>query len=140
GCSFLIHVQTRQAIREHRLTSLAAAMRFLHWKTPNACATFRPALNYFLISTWPGEAKDDPQSRLINYRAHANLQKDGTSSVVPRLWGGVTNSAEFRRLAAVAYKYQVPMVKVTGGQRIALLGVKKDDLPAIWKDLDMQSG
>ncbi|MCO3182743.1 NAD(P)/FAD-dependent oxidoreductase [Pseudomonas aeruginosa] len=140
GCSDLNHGQIRKAIREHRLTSLDAAMRFMDWKTPNGCATCRPALNYYLISTWPGEAKDDPQSRLINERAHANIQKDGTYSVVPRMWGGVTNAAELRRIADVADKYQVPMVKITGGQRIDLLGVKKDDLPAIWKDLDMPSG
>jgi len=140
GCSELNHGQVRKAIREHHLTSMAEAMRFMDWSTPNGCATCRPALNYYLISTWPGEAKDDAQSRLINERAHANIQKDGTYSVVPRMWGGVTNPAELRRIADVADKYQVPMVKVTGGQRIDLLGVKKEDLPAIWKDLDMPSG
>ncbi|QJP10522.1 nitrite reductase large subunit NirB [Pseudomonas multiresinivorans] len=140
GCSDLNHGQVRQAIRDHHLISLSAAMRFMDWRTPDGCATCRPALNYYLISTWPGEAKDDPQSRLINERAHANIQKDGTYSVVPRMWGGVTNAAELRRIADVADKYQVPMVKVTGGQRIDLLGVKKDDLPAIWKELDMPSG
>ncbi|MCP8465670.1 nitrite reductase large subunit NirB [Pseudomonas sp. ZM23] len=140
GCSDLNHGQVRQAIRDHHLTSLSAAMRFMDWRTPDGCATCRPALNYYLISTWPGEARDDPQSRLINERAHANIQKDGTYSVVPRMWGGVTNAAELRRIADVADKYQVPMVKVTGGQRIDLLGVKKEDLPAIWKDLDMPSG
>ena len=140
GCSDLNHGQIRQAIREHHLTSLSSAMRFMDWRTPDGCATCRPALNYYLISTWPGEAKDDPQSRLINERAHANIQKDGTYSVVPRMWGGVTNAAELRRIADVADKYQVPMVKVTGGQRIDLLGIRKDDLPAIWKELDMPSG
>lgn len=140
GCSELNHGQVRKAIREHHLTSMAEAMRFMDWSTPNGCATCRPALNYYLISTWPGEARDDAQSRLINERAHANIQKDGTYSVVPRMWGGVTNPAELRRIADVADKYNVPMVKVTGGQRIDLLGVKKEDLPAIWKDLDMPSG
>ncbi|MGI0997005.1 FAD-dependent oxidoreductase [Pseudomonas aeruginosa] len=140
GCNGVCKGTIVKAIQEHGLTSLDAAMRFMDWKTPNGCATCRPALNYYLISTWPGEAKDDPQSRLINERAHANIQKDGTYSVVPRMWGGVTNAAELRRIADVADKYQVPMVKVTGGQRIDLLGVKKDDLPAIWKDLDMPSG
>ncbi|WP_027896913.1 nitrite reductase large subunit NirB [Zestomonas thermotolerans] len=140
GCTELNHGQVRQAIREHHLTSMAEAMRFMDWSTPNGCATCRPALNYYLISTWPGEAKDDPQSRLINERAHANIQKDGTYSVVPRMWGGVTTPAELRRIADVAEKYQVPMVKVTGGQRIDLLGVKKEDLPKVWKDLDMPSG
>ncbi|MFV3333343.1 nitrite reductase large subunit NirB [Pseudomonas sp. NY15437] len=140
GCSDLNHGQVRQAIREHHLISLSSAMRFMDWRTPDGCATCRPALNYYLISTWPGEAKDDPQSRLINERAHANIQKDGTYSVVPRMWGGVTNAAELRRIADVADKYQVPMVKVTGGQRIDLLGIRKDDLPAIWKELNMPSG
>jgi len=140
GCSDFNHGQIRKAIREQHLTSMAQTMAFLNWSTPNGCATCRPALNYYLISTWPGEAKDDPQSRLINERAHANIQKDGTYSVVPRMWGGVTNPSELRRIADVADKYNVPMVKVTGGQRIDLLGIKKDDLPAVWKDLDMPSG
>lgn len=140
GCSDLNHGQIRKAIREQHLTSMAQTMAFLNWSTPNGCATCRPALNYYLISTWPGEAKDDPQSRLINERAHANIQKDGTYSVVPRMWGGVTNPSELRRIADVADKYNVPMVKVTGGQRIDLLGIKRDDLPAVWKDLDMPSG
>ncbi|MGH8433341.1 MAG: nitrite reductase large subunit NirB, partial [Pseudomonas sp.] len=140
GCSDLNHGQIRQAIREQHLISIAETQRALHWSTPSGCATCRPALNYYLLSTWPGEAKDDPQSRLINERAHANIQKDGTYSVVPRMWGGVTNSSELRRIADVADKYQVPMVKVTGGQRIDLLGIKKEDLPAVWKELDMPSG
>lgn len=140
GCSDFNHGQIRKAIREQHLTSMAQTMAFLNWSTPNGCATCRPALNYYLISTWPGEAKDDPQSRLINERAHANIQKDGTYSVVPRMWGGVTNPSELRRIADVADKYKVPMVKVTGGQRIDLLGIKKEDLPAVWKELDMPSG
>jgi len=140
GCSDLTHGQIRKAIRDEHLTSLSQTMAFLNWSTPNGCATCRPALNYYLISTWPGEAKDDPQSRLINERAHANIQKDGTYSVVPRMWGGVTNPSELRRIADVADKYKVPMVKVTGGQRIDLLGIKKEDLPAVWKELDMASG
>jgi nitrite reductase (NADH) large subunit len=83
--------------------------------TPDGCASCRPALNYYLISTWPGEAKDDPQSRFINERAHANIQKDGTFSVVPRMWGGLTTPAELRVIADIAEKYQVPTVKITGG-------------------------
>ncbi|PAU89049.1 nitrite reductase large subunit [Pseudomonas sp. WN033] len=140
GCTDLNHGQVRKAIREHHLTSIPEAMAFMEWRTPNGCATCRPAINYYLISTWPGEAKDDPQSRFINERAHANIQKDGTYSVVPRMWGGVTNASELRRIADVADKYNVPMVKVTGGQRIDLLGIKKEDLPNVWKDLDMPSG
>jgi nitrite reductase (NADH) large subunit len=93
-------------------------------------------VNYYLISTWPHEAKDDPQSRFINERAHANIQKDGTYSVVPRMWGGLTTPNELRAIADAAEKYNVPTVKVTGGQRIDLLGVRKEDLPKMWADLN----
>ncbi|HMM73178.1 MAG TPA: nitrite reductase large subunit, partial [Rhodocyclaceae bacterium] len=106
----------------------------------NGCASCRPAINYYLISTWPHEAEDDPQSRFINERAHANIQKDGTFSVVPRMWGGLTTPSDLRRIAEVAEKYRVPTVKVTGGQRLDLLGVRKEDLPGIWRDLGMPSG
>jgi nitrite reductase (NADH) large subunit len=88
----------------------------------------------------PTEYEDERDARFINDRVHANIQKDGTFSVVPRIYGGVTTAAELMRIAEVAVKYQVPMVKLTGGQRIDLLGIKKEDLPAVWKDLDMPSG
>jgi len=140
GCTDLTHGEVRKAIRQHRLTTIADAMHFMEWRTPDGCATCRPALNYYLLSTWPGEARDDGQSRLANERMHANIQKDGTYSVVPRMWGGVTNPSELRRIADVADKYAIPLVKVTGGQRIDLLGVKKEDLPRVWADLDMPSG
>ena len=140
GCTDLTHAEVRQAIREHRLLSHAEAYAFMEWRTPSGCATCRPAINYYLVSTWPHEAVDDPQSRFINERAHANIQKDGTFSVVPQMKGGVTTAAELRRIADVADKYAVPMVKITGGQRIDLLGVRKEDLVAVWKDLGMNSG
>ncbi|MGO4780943.1 nitrite reductase large subunit, partial [Lysobacter sp. 2RAB21] len=97
---------------EHRLLSHRQAYEFMEWRTPNGCATCRPAINYYLISTWPREAADDPQSRFINERAHANIQKDGTFSVIPQIKGGVTNADELRRIAHVADKYAVPMVKI----------------------------
>ncbi len=122
GCSDLNHGQIRKAIREHRLTSLDAAMRFMDWKTPEQLCHLPPGPELLPDLDLAGRSQDDPQSRLINERAHANIQKDGTYSVVPRMRGGVTNAAELRRIADVADKYQVPMVKVTGGQRIDLLG------------------
>ena len=136
GCTEHSHKAVREAIVAQRLTSKEAVFDFLEWKTPNGCDKCRPAINYYLISSWPHEAKDDPQSRLINERAHANIQKDGTYSVVPRMWGGLTTPAELRAIADAAEKYQVPTVKVTGGQRIDLLGIKKEDLPGIWADLN----
>ncbi|HMA11404.1 MAG TPA: nitrite reductase large subunit NirB, partial [Steroidobacteraceae bacterium] len=140
GCTDHTHEAVRGAIRQNRLLTIPQVMRFMEWRTPNGCASCRPALNYYLISTWPGEAEDDPQSRFINERAHANIQKDGSYSVIPRMWGGQTTPAELRRIAEVAEKYAIPSVKVTGGQRIDLLGVKKEDLPKVWADLDMPSG
>ena len=115
GCTDKTHQDARDAIRKEHLTSIPEAMAFLKWRTPNGCSSCRPALNYYMISTWPNEAKDDPQSRFINERAHANIQKDGTYSVIPRMWGGETNASELRRIADVVDKYKIPTVKVTGG-------------------------
>ena len=140
GCTDRTHQETRDAIRDRKLLSIPDTMQVLGWRSPNGCATCRPALNYYLISTWPKEAADDPQSRFVNERVHANIQKDGTYSVVPRMWGGETTAAELRRIADVVDKFAIPTVKVTGGQRIDLLGVKKEDLPAVWTDLGMPSG
>ncbi|HZV97933.1 MAG TPA: nitrite reductase large subunit NirB [Methylophilaceae bacterium] len=140
GCTDKNHEEVREEIRKHKYLNIPDAMQGMGWRTPNGCATCRPALNYYLISTWPHEAVDDPQSRFINERVHANIQKDGTYSVVPRMYGGVTTPQQLRKIADVAEKYEVPMVKVTGGQRIDLLGVKKEDLVNMWADLDMPSG
>ncbi|CAN5920379.1 nitrite reductase large subunit NirB [soil metagenome] len=140
GCTDANHQQVRDAIKESHLLTIPQVYEHLGWRTPNGCASCRPAINYYLISTWPHEALDDPQSRFINERAHANIQKNGTFSVIPRMWAGETSSSELRRIADVVDKYKIPTVKVTGGQRIDLLGVKKEDLPAVWKDLDMPSG
>jgi nitrite reductase (NADH) large subunit len=140
GCTDHSHEDVRQAIRSAHLTNMDAVFETLHWKNPNGCATCRPAVNYYLISTWPKEAKDDPQSRYINERSHANIQKDGTYSVIPRMWGGETTADELRRIANAVDKYNIPTVKVTGGQRIDLLGVKKEDLQAVWQDIGMPSG
>ena len=140
ACTDHTHQEVRDAIKVNKLLTIAATMDMLNWRTPNGCSTCRPAINYYLISTWPHEAKDDPQSRFINERAHANIQKDGTYSVIPRMWGGETTASELRRIADVVDKYKIPTVKVTGGQRIDLLGVKKEDLKEVWKDLDMPSG
>ncbi|MEO5679769.1 MAG: NAD(P)/FAD-dependent oxidoreductase, partial [Acidimicrobiales bacterium] len=83
---------------------------------------------------------DERDARFVNDRVHANVQNDGTFSVVPSIPGGITTSDQLRRIAEVADRYQVPMIKLTGGQRIDLLGVKKDDLPRVWSDLGMPSG
>ncbi len=140
GCTEHGHQAVREAIVKEKLLSIATVQQFMGWKTPNGCSSCRPALNYYLISSWPKLAKDDPQSRFINERSHANIQKDGTYSVIPRMWGGETTASELRRIADAVDKYKIPTVKVTGGQRIDLLGVKKEDLQSVWKDIGMPSG
>ncbi|WP_373028534.1 nitrite reductase large subunit NirB [Sulfitobacter sp.] len=136
GCCDLTHEDVRRLIKSKPLKSQPAVWQELGWKTPNGCHVCRPAVNFYLLADWPLEYRDDPQSRFVNERKHANIQKDGTFSVVPRMWGGITNAGELRAIADAADKYNVPTVKVTGGQRIDLLGVKGSDLPAIWADLN----
>ena len=135
ACTELGHDDVRRLIRAKGLKSVPGVMQELQWKTSCGCAKCRPALNYYLVCDWPDEYADDYQSRFINERVHANIQKDGTYSVVPRMWGGVTNANELRAIADVVDKFEIPMVKMTGGQRIDLLGIEKEDLPAVWADL-----
>ncbi len=135
GCTTLPHGDVRRLIKAKELKTIPAVMQELEWSTSGGCAKCRPALNYYLLSDWPGEYVDDGQSRYINERVHANIQKDGTYSVVPRMWGGMTTADELRAIADVTDKYAIPAVKVTGGQRIDLLGVRKEDLPGVWEDL-----
>jgi nitrite reductase (NADH) large subunit len=136
GCTDLTHEDVRRMIKSQELKSMAAVWQELGWKTSCGCHVCRPALNFYLLADWPLEYLDDPQSRFINERRHANIQKDGTYSVVPRMWGGMTTPDELRAIADAAEKYNVPTVHVTGGQRIDLLGVRGEDLPAIWRDLN----
>jgi nitrite reductase (NADH) large subunit len=135
-CTDRGHDEVRHAIVAQRLMTIAEVRDALGWKTEDGCQKCRPALNYYLLCAWPDTYRDDPQSRFINERAHANIQKDGTFSVVPRMWGGLTTPGELRAIADAADKYHVPTVKVTGGQRIDMLGVRKEQLPAIWADLN----
>ncbi len=135
ACTPLGHDDVRRLIKAMQLRTIPQVMQELEWKSSCGCAKCRPALNYYLVCEWPGDYADDYQSRFINERVHANIQKDGTYSVVPRMWGGMTSSAELRAIADVVDKFGIPSVKVTGGQRIDMLGVKKEDLPAVWADL-----
>jgi nitrite reductase (NADH) large subunit len=136
GCTGHTHDEVRATIRENGLKSVRAVMDFMEWQTPDGCSKCRPALNYYLVCQWPEEYSDDYQSRFINERAHANIQKDGSYSVIPRMWGGGTTPRELRAIADVAEKYQIKTVHVTGGQRIALYGLKKNELPVIWGELN----
>ncbi|WP_158737313.1 nitrite reductase large subunit NirB [Alteribacillus sp. YIM 98480] len=140
GCTDLSHDEVSEAIKEKQLSFTREVMNVLGWESEEGCSKCRPAINYYLGLNKPEEYEDDHTSRFINERVHANIQNDGTYSVVPRMYGGVTDPDQLRKIADTADKYEVPMLKVTGGQRIDMLGVNKEDLPSIWKDLGMNSG
>jgi nitrite reductase (NADH) large subunit len=135
-CTSFTHEDVRKAIVERAMKEIPQVMQAMSWSTPDGCSSCRPALNYYLLCAWPQTHVDDQQSRFVNERMHANIQKDGTYSVVPRMWGGVTTPNELRAIADAADKYKARLVKVTGGQRLDLFGIKKEDLPAIWADLN----
>lgn len=140
GCTTLSRDEVVEEIKAKGLSHTREVMNVLGWKTPEGCSKCRPALNYYLGMINPTKYEDDRTSRFVNERMHANIQKDGTYSVIPRMYGGVTNSTDLRKIADVVDKYEIPLVKMTGGQRIDLIGVKKEDLPKVWEDLDMPSG
>jgi nitrite reductase (NADH) large subunit len=128
----------REIVRSQKLKSVQQILDV--YGNGRGCEICKPALSYMVDVVWCGDHDEDRSARFINDRVHANIQNDGTFSVVPRIRGGVTSPAELRRIADVAEKYDVRMVKITGSQRIDLLGVNKADLPKIWADLGMPSG
>ncbi len=138
GCVPFPQEQLRDIIRSQQLRSVQDVLDI--YGNGKGCEVCKPALSYLVDVVACGDHSEDRSARFINDRVHANIQKDGTFSVVPRIRGGVTTPQELRKIADVAEKYNVPMVKITGSQRIDLLGVKKSDLPKIWADLDMPSG
>lgn len=130
--------QLREIITTNRLRSVQDVLDI--YGNGLGCEICKPAISYLVDVVSCGSHNEDRSARFINDRVHANIQKDGTFSVVPRMRGGVTTPAELRRIADVAEKYNVPMVKVTGSQRLDLLGVKREDLPKVWEELGMPSG
>jgi nitrite reductase (NADH) large subunit len=135
GCTETAHQDVLPAIRNLMLKNMPELMRALGWKTADGCHICRPALNHYLMTAWPGHYTDDPRSRFINERVHANIQKDGTYSVIPRIWGGVTSPTELRVIAEIAERHHVPTIHITGGQRIGLYGIERENLPLVWGEL-----
>jgi nitrite reductase (NADH) large subunit len=127
-----------RAVRERRLRSVSAVFAELAGGEEDPGS--KPGLASLLNTIWGAEYEDERDARFINDRVHGNIQKDGTFSVIPQIPGGVTTPAELRRIADVAEKYRVPLVKLTGGQRIDLVGVTRENLPRVWRELAMPSG
>ncbi|RQX27525.1 NAD(P)/FAD-dependent oxidoreductase [Staphylococcus warneri] len=139
ACTDLTRNQIVTQIRAKGLKTSKEVRHVLDFKDKNGCPKCRPAINYYLNMVYPYEHKDEKESRFANERYHANIQNDGTFSVIPQMRGGVTDADQLIRLGEVAKKYDVPLVKVTGSQRVGLYGLKKDELPQVWKDLGMRS-
>lgn len=137
SCTTLGHKEIKLAIDEGEFETVYDVFKKLSWKTSDGCAKCRPAINYYLLVKYNDDKyKNDKRSALVNDRMFANIQKDGTYSVVPRIWGGLTTPQELKDIANIAVKYDVPTVKFTGGQRLDMLGVKKEQLEPMWKDLN----
>jgi len=139
ACTELNHEQVKEQIKIRHLTMVREVMNVLGWNG-EGCHVCRPAINYYLGMFWPTESKDDRFSKVVNEKMHANIQKDGTYSVIPRIYGGNADADELIRIGEVAKKYDVQTIKITGAQRIGLYGIKKENLTSVWRDLDMPSG
>lgn len=111
------HDDVRRLIKAKELKTIPAVMQELEWTTSCGCAKCRPALNYYLVCDWPGEYADDFRRASLTNACTQEQKRIGASSVVPRMWGGVTSAKELRAIADVVDKFQIPTVKVTGGQR-----------------------
>ncbi|WP_449602383.1 nitrite reductase large subunit NirB [Paenibacillus sp. Marseille-Q9583] len=140
GCTTLSRDEIVAEITAKGLKTTKEVMNVLGWKQEEGCSKCRPAINYYLGMMNPDTHQDEKESRFVNERMGANIQKDGTYTVIPRMYGGVTTPEDLKKIADVSLKYDVKVVKVTGGQRLDLIGVKKEDLPKVWEELDMPSG
>ncbi len=138
-CTEMDHEQLKTQIKNKHLTHVREVMNVLGWKG-EGCHVCRPAINYYLGMYWPAEAEDDRYSRVVNEKMHANIQKDGTYSVIPRVFGGEADADYLIRMGEVAKKYDIQTIKITGAQRIGLYGVRKENLLSVWRDLGMPSG
>ncbi|WP_419763759.1 MAG: nitrite reductase large subunit NirB [Arcobacter sp.] len=137
ACTTLGHKEIKSAIDNGEFKTVYDVFKALDWKTEDGCVKCRPAINYYLLVKYNDDKyKNDKRSALVNDRVFANIQKDGTYSVVPRIWGGLTSPQELKDIADIAVKYDVPTVKFTGGQRLDMLGIKKEQLEPMWKDLN----
>ncbi|MDQ0196111.1 nitrite reductase large subunit NirB [Paenibacillus wynnii] len=140
SCTSLSRDEIVAEITAKGLKTTKEVMNVLGWKQEEGCSKCRPAVNYYLGMIYPDTHEDEKESRFVNERMGANIQKDGTFTVVPRMYGGVTTPEDLMKIAEVSLKYDVKVVKVTGGQRLDLIGVKKEDVPKVWEELDMPSG
>jgi nitrite reductase (NADH) large subunit len=100
----------------------------------DGCEICKPAVASILASLWNDLILEQDTIQDTNDRFLANIQRGGTYSVIPRIAGGEITPAKLIALGEVAQRYQL-YCKITGGQRVDLLGARVDQLPDIWRDL-----
>ncbi|MEW6776406.1 MAG: nitrite reductase large subunit NirB [Bdellovibrionota bacterium] len=100
----------------------------------DGCEICKPAVASILAATWNEMILKHDTIQDTNDRYLANIQRGGTYSVIPRVPGGEITPEKLIVLGQVAKKYDL-YCKITGGQRIDLLGARVEQLPDIWKDL-----
>ncbi|URA09239.1 nitrite reductase large subunit NirB [Thermospira aquatica] len=96
-------------------------------------------LDFLLNYIWKGDYEIENDARHPNDRYYGNIQKEGTYSVIPAVFGGVIKPEELKRIAQVAEKYNA-IIKITGSDRIGLYTIKKKDLKKVWDELNMPCG
>jgi len=140
SCTTFTRDEVVAQIKEKQLKSPKEVRMVLEFSSEEGCSKCRPALNYYMRMLFPEEYEDDKASRFVNEKMEGNIQKDGTFSIIPRMYGGTTTAEDLVKIGEVAKKYNVPLVKITGASRIGLYGVKKEDVPHVWEELGMRSG
>lgn len=135
-CTTLTEDEVVYQMQLQDLTSVQAVMDVLEWGNNEGCSICRPALSYYLGMIHP-EYETRQKTLFINDQKNATVQSNNHYSVIPQMYGGMTNAKDLRKIANVADKYDISQVAITSEQRIHLMGVKKEDLPGVWADLDM---
>src|SRR5258708_2658486 len=95
ACVPFSYEQLREIVRGQQLKSVQEVLNV--YGNRKGCEVCKPALSYMIDMIWCGEHEEDRSARFINDRVHANIQRDGSFSVVPRIRGGITSPAELRR-------------------------------------------
>ena len=135
ACTTLTEDEVVQVIQLRNLSSVKKVMDALKWSKPEGCPTCLAALNYYLGMIHPGyECKRE--SPFIIELINATLQSDGTYTIIPKMYGGVTSAEQLRKIADVVEKYDIPDVIVSSGQRVQLMGVNKQSLAKVWDELN----
>ena len=129
-------------VRVHRVVSFSEVLT--SYGSGQGCEVCKPAVASMLASRGGGYILDGEQATLQDTNDHflANLQRDGTYSVVPRVPGGEITPDQLIAIGGVAKEFGL-YTKITGGQRIDLFGARVEQLPAIWArliDAGMESG